>query len=176
MILKWFSSDSWKLKTTIQSEALNPFFNIFSSIQNINSIQLGGISTFCPLGYFGLRNVTSTWGIITFWAQNKDTTTRFSRHEQVCVIRLRFERYFSHHRVRWWEKYLSKRSVIRHTCSWRDKLIVLWIMNRQTKIFLRIQNKDIWTYQIFMSQTVLIFPNFIRKRIQTFWPAGNSKF
>ena len=24
-----------------------------------------------------------------------------------------------------WEKYLSKRSLIKHTCSWRDKLIVL---------------------------------------------------
>ena len=24
-----------------------------------------------------------------------------------------------------------------HTCSWRDKLIVLWILNRQAKIFLR---------------------------------------
>ena len=34
-----------------------------------------------------------------------------SRHEQVCLIRLRFERYFSHHRTRWWEKYLSKSSL-----------------------------------------------------------------
>ena len=24
----------------------------------------------------------------------------------------------------WWEKYLSKRSLIKHTCSWRDKLVV----------------------------------------------------
>ena len=30
--------------------------------------------------------------------------------------------------ARWWEKY---------TCSWRDKLIVLWILNRQAKIFSR---------------------------------------
>ena len=43
--------------------------------------------------------------------------------------------YFS----RWWEKYLSKRSLIKHTCSWRDKLIVLWTLNRQAKIFLHIQ-------------------------------------
>ena len=26
--------------------------------------------------------------------------------------------------ARWWEKYLSKCSLIKHTCSWRDKLIV----------------------------------------------------
>ena len=25
--------------------------------------------------------------------------------------------------ARWWEKYLSKRSLIKHTCSWRDKLL-----------------------------------------------------
>ena len=40
--------------------------------------------------------------------------------------------------ARWWEKYLSKRSLIKHTCSWRDKLIVLWTLNRRAKIFLRI--------------------------------------
>ena len=40
--------------------------------------------------------------------------------------------------ARWWEKYLSKRSPFKHTCSWHDKLIVLWILNRQAKIFLHI--------------------------------------
>ena len=39
--------------------------------------------------------------------------------------------------ARWWEKYLSKRSLLKNTCSWHDKLIVLWILNRQAKIFLR---------------------------------------
>ena len=34
--------------------------------------------------------------------------------------------------ARWWEKYLSKRSLIKHSCSERDKLIVLWTLNRQT--------------------------------------------
>ena len=34
----------------------------------------------------------------------------------------------------WWQKYLSKRSPLKHTCSWRDKLIVLWILNRHAKI------------------------------------------
>ena len=36
----------------------------------------------------------------------------------------------------WWEKYLSKRSLIKHTYSWRDKPIVLWKLNRQAKRFL----------------------------------------
>ena len=27
--------------------------------------------------------------------------------------------------------YISKRSLIKHTCSWRDKLIVLWTLNRK---------------------------------------------
>ena len=29
------------------------------------------------------------------------------------------------HVARWWEKYLSKRSSLKHTCSWHDKLLVL---------------------------------------------------
>ena len=33
------------------------------------------------------------------------------------------EKYFF---SRWWEKYHSKRSLIKHNCSWRDKLIALW--------------------------------------------------
>ena len=40
--------------------------------------------------------------------------------------------------ARWWEKYLWKRSLIKHTCSWRDKRVVLWTLNRQAKIFLPI--------------------------------------
>ena len=35
-----------------------------------------------------------------------------SHHEQVCLIK--------------------------HTCLWRDKLVMLWTMNRQAKIFLHI--------------------------------------
>ena len=42
--------------------------------------------------------------------------------------RLRFERYFSHHRV---EKYLSK-----HTCSWRNKLIVSFEKCFQNRVLL----------------------------------------
>ena len=54
-------------------------------------------------------------------------TISSSRHEQVCLMRLRFERYFSHHRARM-EKYLSKRSLIKHTCSRRDKRIIIKIL------------------------------------------------
>ena len=70
-----------------------------------------------------------------------DTRISLSRHEQVCLSGLRFERYFS----RWWEKYLSKLSPLKHTCSWRDKLVVSWILNRQAKIFLRILTLDFTT-------------------------------
>ena len=40
--------------------------------------------------------------------------------------------------ARWWDRYPSKHSLIKHTCSWRDKLIVLLTLNRQAKIFSRI--------------------------------------
>ena len=41
--------------------------------------------------------------------------------------------------ARWWEKCLSKHSLTKHTCSWHDKLMVLWTLNRQArKIFLHI--------------------------------------
>ena len=39
-------------------------------------------------------------------------------------VDLRFRRYVSNYQARWWEKYLSKRSFIKHTFSWRDKLII----------------------------------------------------
>ena len=38
--------------------------------------------------------------------------------------------------AQWWEKYLSKHSPLKHTYSWHDKLIVLWILSRQAKISL----------------------------------------
>ena len=63
-----------------------------------------------------------------------------SRHEQLCLIRLRFKRDFSHP---------LKRSLIKHTCSWRDKLIILQTLNRQAKIFssrssVRLLTKWLW--------------------------------
>ena len=36
---------------------------------------------------------------IHFWYMSKNDTISLSRHEQVCLMRLRFERYFSHHRA-----------------------------------------------------------------------------
>ena len=43
--------------------------------------------------------------------------------------------------ARWWEKYLSKRSLRKNTCSWRDKLIVLWATEQTSKnIFTFIKN------------------------------------
>ena len=38
---------------------------------------------------------------------------------------------------KWWGKYLSKQCLIKRNCSWRDKLFVLWALNRRAKIFLR---------------------------------------
>ena len=40
--------------------------------------------------------------------------------------------------ARWWEMYLSKRSLLKHTCSWRHRSIILWTLIRRVKIFLRI--------------------------------------
>ena len=43
--------------------------------------------------------------------------------------------------ARWWEKYLPKRSLRKNTCSWRDKLIVLWTTEQTSKnIFTFIKN------------------------------------
>ena len=37
---------------------------------------------------------------------------------------------------KWWGSIL-KRSLIKRTCSWLNKLLVLWTLNRQAEIFLR---------------------------------------
>ena len=76
-------------------------------------------------------------------------TMGLSRHEKVCLIRLSIERYFSHHqrsisrkKKKYLSKsrrgkYLSKRSLITHTCSWREKLILLcWKMLLQLFLFI----------------------------------------
>ena len=63
--------------------------------------------SYCPL----------TWMFHSRKPNNNINNTRsLSRHEQVCLIRLLFERYFS-------IKYLSKRSLITRTCSSRDCLM-----------------------------------------------------
>ena len=56
------------------------------------------------------------------------------------------QRNISHHWARWWEKYLSKRSPSKHTCSWRDNLIELWTVSRQAKIFLRISKMSVGSF------------------------------
>ena len=46
---------------------------------------------------------------------------------------------------------LPKLSLIKHICSWRDKLIVLWTLNRQAKRFSRISKclfTNIWCFII----------------------------
>ena len=48
-----------------------------------------------------------------------------------CLIKVHSERNFSHHQPQLWEKYLSKCSLIKHACSWRDKLIILWTVNNK---------------------------------------------
>ena len=87
-----------------------------------------------PVSYYRLSIFTAFYHFSVISANFILNTISLSCHEQVCLSGLCFERYFS----RWWEKYLSKRSPLKHTCSWRDKLIILWILNRQAKIFLRI--------------------------------------
>ena len=70
-------------------------------------------------------------------------TISLSRHEQVCLGGLLFERCFSHHRM----KYLSKRSPLKHACSWRDKLIVQWMFicwYQQKRKFLLIFNTSLF--------------------------------
>ena len=36
-----------------------------------------------------------------------------------------------------WEKYLSKRCLIKHTRLWRDEIIIFWTLNKQAKRYLR---------------------------------------
>ena len=42
---------------------------------------------------------TKKWYIINYENNTNYDTISLSRHEQVCLMRLRFERYFSHHRA-----------------------------------------------------------------------------
>ena len=66
-------------------------------------------------------------------------TVSFIVSVKVCIFPLNM-RYIIINVARWWEKYLSKRSPLKHTCSGHDKLIVLWTLNRQAK--------NIFTYLI----------------------------
>ena len=62
---------------------------------------------------------------------------------KVCIFSLNMRDiiiYFA----RWWEKYLSKCSPLKHTCSWRDKLIV------SGKQFFKIQCNGTWKVETFI--------------------------
>ena len=53
--------------------------------------------------------------IYIHYSHVNSNTISLSHHEQVCFIRLCFERCFSHHQPddgRWWEMHLSKRSLM----------------------------------------------------------------
>ena len=54
----------------------------------------------------------------------------------------------------WWEKYLSKCSPLKHTCSWRDKL-----MNRQAKIFLCKKKYFYASGNVLMLCQMVLLPN-----------------
>ena len=62
--------------------------------------------------------------------KTNNNTKSLPLNEKVCLIRL-------------WEQYLLKRGLIKHTCSWRDKRIVLRTLNRQAKIFLCIKTSTL---------------------------------
>ena len=66
------------------------------------------------LSYLSLKSLRKNIFAHLFSVHN---TISLSPHEQVCLIRLRYERYFSHHH--------SKSRLIKHICSWRDKLLIL---------------------------------------------------
>ena len=58
-----------------------------------------------------------------------------------------------------WEKYLSKRSPLKHTCSWHDKLIVSWklrwvnsnVLNNKIRLKLTIENILSFSWGFFVS-------------------------
>ena len=77
--------------------------------------------------------------------------------------------------AQWWEKYLSKRSLLKHTFSWRDKLIVLWSSYSSTDIFLSAISVSDWLINILLwkfrtssgkemkTETKMIKPQFLMK-------------
>ena len=73
--------------------------------------------------------------------------------------------------VGWWEKYFSKRSLVKHTCSWRDKLMVLWTVNRQANIFLQMicnsQNCHNFFMSIWLEKCHVAFLYLTHRKIRT---------
>ena len=95
-----------------------------------------------------------------------------SRHEQACSVRLRFEIYLSHHWAWWWEKYHSKRSLIKHTCPWRDKPIVLWTLT--SKNVFTYNYRNIWFPKVIIilitTAQVFFFSMLFPKKTRTLMP------
>ena len=77
--------------------------------------------------------------------------------------------------AQWWEKYLSKRSLLKHTFSWRDKLIVWWLSYSSSDIFLSAISVSDWLINILLwkfrtssgkemkTETKMIKPQFLMK-------------
>ena len=94
---------------------------------------------------------------------------------QVCIFSLNMDDIIIYV-ARWCQKYLSKSSLFKHTCSWRDKLIIfLWSIEK---------NADVcWSYQHWVWQkckpflTALLCWEFRRKRlINSIWAYGGRVF
>ena len=66
----------------------------------------------------------------------------------------------------WWEKYLSKRSLIKHTCSWGDKLMVLFV-----KDFAKAFSKDFADFPLYrtVKDLIIYFP-------EGFWCFSHYQF
>ena len=78
---------------------------------------------------------------IVYMVQSVHNVIRLSCLEKACLMMLHFERNFSSHWAKWWEiqwyeKYLLKHSLIKHTCSWCDKLMLLKFYTFYKIIFL----------------------------------------
>ena len=66
-------------------------------------------------------------------SESQYNTISLSRHEKVCLRRLRFERYFSHHRASMMGQVSLETHLLKHTCSWRVNLLYYeyWTDKRQ---------------------------------------------
>ena len=92
----------WSVVSRIQSE--------YGKIRTRRNSVFGHFSRSVPIMYkifklegsiYNLRNFQSLYSIrknIFACLFSVHNTISLSRHEQVCLMRLRFERYFSHHR------------------------------------------------------------------------------
>ena len=103
--------------------------NIFEHSATI----VGGfwVSLSYPILNFKKRYVQKTFGYCTVMHHNKQpiqNECRVSINEKLSCLKYCFLMM---------EEVSLKRSLIKHTCSWRDKL-VLWTLNRQAKTLLHI--------------------------------------